>query len=587
MNNIRNFINYFHLLPLLILILLGLYGIQALFHPGLYSAHDIWHQVARLYHYSAAVNDGAILPTWISTLANGYGYPLFYFSYHFPWLMGLPFIWLGFSIFSTLKILFGLAFMAAGFAMYCLAFVIFKNRLAALTAASLYLISPYHFFSIFVSASIGTVFQFALIPLIVLGLYQVIIQQKLHGIVLLSLSAAGSILSHLMTFVFISPFLAVYSLFLFAIQWKRAGILRSNRSLYYLIAAGCLTLGLSAFYLIPSLVYLPLVKASENNAAFSNIYLGAFITIKQLIYSTWGFAPYVSSAAESELSFQLGIAQWLSILGITFILPIYLLITFSNKHRPLLVSRSTFLTVVNEMMNTKFLAHRWLVSLFMLGLFVISCWLMLKSSIIIWHLISNYVALDFPFRYLVLAVSISSLLAGILVGSFKSTKIQLYLSIFLISVALYTNRNHVRVNMYTNYKLEDYVGAEITTNTYHEYLPLAADSSLLKLDKPPVIHGIPAKIIYQSPTRLVISTELDASRGAALRQYDFPGQQVYVNGNLVERAFEPGKLILLRLPPGHHLIEIIYKNPPIYNLSMLITVCSLVIIVYLLIRRKR
>lgn len=117
-----------HLGPVLIILIFSLVGIKALFYPGLYSAHDIWHQVARFYHYSKAVSDGQIPPYWIGNLANGYGYPLFFFSYHLPWILGLPFLGLGISIPETLKILFVFSYILSGIFMYLLVNGILKTK---------------------------------------------------------------------------------------------------------------------------------------------------------------------------------------------------------------------------------------------------------------------------------------------------------------------------------------------------------------------------------------------------------------------------------------------------------------------------
>jgi hypothetical protein len=95
-----------HWLFIILILLFGVMGISALFHPGLYTAHDIWHQVARYYHYSQALREGNIFPMWVSQLAFGYGYPLFIFSYHFPWMVGTPLLWLGLDHFTGLKILY-------------------------------------------------------------------------------------------------------------------------------------------------------------------------------------------------------------------------------------------------------------------------------------------------------------------------------------------------------------------------------------------------------------------------------------------------------------------------------------------------
>ncbi len=105
-------------LYLIIVAAFSILGMKALIHPGLFTAHDIWHQVVRLYYYYQGISDGQIPPVWIGQLANSFGYPLFLFSYHLPWIIGIPFLEIGFDIPNTLKILFFLSFLTSGFSMY-------------------------------------------------------------------------------------------------------------------------------------------------------------------------------------------------------------------------------------------------------------------------------------------------------------------------------------------------------------------------------------------------------------------------------------------------------------------------------------
>lgn len=154
----NNIVKNIHLLSIFIVLLFSLIGLQSLFHPGLFTAHDIWHQVARIYHYYQALNDGQFPPYWIGTLAKGLGYPLFFFSYHLPWIVAFPFLKVGLDIPFTLKLLFFLAYFLSGVSMYFFTNSLFKNKLAALLSSLLYLWAPYHFLTILVIASIGTVF---------------------------------------------------------------------------------------------------------------------------------------------------------------------------------------------------------------------------------------------------------------------------------------------------------------------------------------------------------------------------------------------------------------------------------------------
>ena len=282
-----------HWLYLLIIIIFSFLGLKALLHPGLYTAHDIWHQVARLYHYKEAILDGQFLPGWISNLSLGYGYPMFIFSYHLPWIVALPFIFSGLSIALTIKILFFLSFFTSGLAMYGLANYFFKDKLAALLSALLYLWAPYHFLTVFVSAAMGTSFVFIFLPLIFWGVSLSFEKNKLKAVSLLTIGLTGSILSHLMTTVMVAPFIVLFTLYLFIDKHKgnsNKKILNKQTKLALKnIALGILfTLLITSFYLLPLIAYMKKIIASNGGAGLGKVYLGSFVNFKQLLYSKWG-----------------------------------------------------------------------------------------------------------------------------------------------------------------------------------------------------------------------------------------------------------------------------------------------------------
>ncbi|MCL4417828.1 MAG: hypothetical protein M1365_14250, partial [Actinobacteria bacterium] len=189
---------------LIIVAIFSFLGTKALFHPGLFTAHDIWHQVVRLYYYSQGVNDGQFPPYWVSTLANGFGYPLFSFSYHLPWIISIPLLKTGFDIPGTIKSLFFLSYISSGITMYFFVSTFLKNRLAATLSSILYLWLPYHFLIIFVGGSMGIAFVFTFLPLIFLGIHLNKEESK-FGIPVLSLGVSGLILSHIMHLIFLLP----------------------------------------------------------------------------------------------------------------------------------------------------------------------------------------------------------------------------------------------------------------------------------------------------------------------------------------------------------------------------------------------
>lgn len=538
-----------HWIYIILIIIFTFFGMWALLHPGLFTAHDIWHQVVRLYYYSQAVNDGQFPPYWIGQLANGFGYPLFFFSYHLPWLIAIPFIKIGVDIPNTIKILFFLSYLLSGLFMYFFVDNLLKNRMAALLSSILYLWAPYHFLTIFVGASMGIVWVFAFLPLLLLGIH-LIKEENTLGIPITAIGLAGIILSHLMHLIFLIPVLLSFLLAEFATSRNKIILIR--RSIFGLVI-GCL---LSAFYLIPSVYYNQFTRLSQESGLVE-LYKRNFVNFSQLLYSKWGFGPITSNAKDGEISLQIGIAQWISVVGVTLLL-------FLGKLRK----------------DTR------LLTIFTLSGFVISIFLMLDYSSPVWQFIEKFVALDYPFRELLGVTFIGSFFAGILFVSFKGKK-QYLILIPIILIAVYTNRNHIRVNLYTEIPLQTYVDSEVTTNTFNEYLPINADNKLLNRGYNLIEGGNFSTSNFKRTTNS-LSLDINAKEEgvASIGQFYFPGQTVYLDSKIIKFSADTEGRISFPVIAGVHSVTVKYQETPLIKISIFMTVIGIFITGVLLLKKK-
>lgn len=540
-----------------IIILFSLLGMKALFFPGLFTAHDIWHQVVRFYYYSQAIIDGQFPPYWISKLGNGFGYPLFIFSYHLPWMIGVLLLNIGFNLFDSIKILFFLSYILSGLTMYFFVLTLLKNRLAALTSSILYLWLPYHFLIIFVGASMGIAFVFIFLPLIFLGINLIGKRSEL-GIPILSIALSGIILSHIMHLIFLSPLILILTLYEFISCKDKANFLKN------LFLGLVLTVLISAFYLLPAFFYSNSTKLYTENG-FSELYKRNFINFKQLIYSKWGVAPIVNNAKNAEISFQLGITQWLSIA---------LLIT------------TIFINVVY---TTKKLSKTYLkLSTLLLSTFVIYIILMLDFSKPIWALLVRVISLDFPFRLLLPASFIASVCAGVVIANFQK-RFKILFSIFLILIASYTNRNHLRVNMHTNYPISTYLDSQlsVTTNTFNEYLPINANPRLLQ--KPwneAVGENLSSLNTKQTTNSLSFDVNLTKDQKVSVGQFHFPGQTVYLDSKISQFDIDSEGRISLIVSKGQHNIIVRYQQTLLIKLSKILTAMGISLVLFLLFKER-
>ncbi len=540
------------LIFLIIILTFSILGMKALLHPGLFTAHDIWHQVVRLYYYHLAVNDGQIPPYWIGQLAHNFGYPLLFFSYHFPWIIGVALMKLGLNFSETIKALFFLSYLGSGISMYFFARSLLKDKLSALLSSILYLWVPYHFLIIFVSASMGIAFIFTFVPLVLLGIH-LIRERSRFGIIILSLGILGIILSHIMHLIFLFPL--IFTLFL----WE---FIYAEKRMIYLknITLGVL-LGvlLASFYLLPAAYYNRFTRVN-GQTGLKELYKRNFIDLNQLVYSKWGYSPIVNNAKNGEVSFQLGVSQWISVIILV------LLIIFrrlSKKNHAL--------------------------GVFLLSGLAVSIFLTLDYSTTVWEVLVNIVTVDFPFRLLLPALLIASICAGLILVHF-SKKLKILILIFLILVALYTNRNHLNVNQYTDFPIETYLNleTEVTTNTFNEYLPIGANDKLLgKVWNEAYGEGITFSDKKQATNFLSFTINSKKEASVSAGQFYFPGQSLYIDNELNQLKVDKNGLISFNVPKGRHNIIIRFEDTLITRVSKILTLTGFIILLSSFINFKR
>lgn len=547
----------YEIIPLLLILVFSLVGMNALFHEGLFTAHDIYHQVTRLYYYYNSVADGQFPPYWIMQLASNHGYPLFFFSYHLPWLMGLPMLMFGTSIYTTLKALFFIGFFLSGLSMYFFSKAILLNKKAAILSSILYLWAPYHFLAIFVGASIGVVFSFIFLPLILLGLHLCFKNNK-QGVIVLAVSLAGIILSHITHLILFIP-----TIILFLI-WELVELRVRKQNLkgvfIKLLLAIILSILISAFYLIPAFYYRSLTYI-KTESGFATLYERHFINFSQLIYSKWGFGPIVNNAKNGEISFQLGIAQWISILGLVL------------------------LKLFKKIKDSLFF--------FLLSAFLLNTFLLLDYSSFIWKVISRYLIIDYPFRLILPLVFISSFSAGLIFIKIDKRLQNLFFVLILLT-AFYTNRNHTKVNLYTNLKIEDYLTSVITTttNTFHEYTPLTAHRSLVNKKETSIATAdVPVASIRENTNTLEFSVNLDKDQNISINQFYFPGLNTYIDNQKIPVTADENGLIKVDVPKGTHSITVLFEDTLLIKIAKSLTLIGIALVLIFwqnsLLRRKK
>jgi hypothetical protein len=212
----------------------------------MYDSADMNFHIQRFIGTRDALVDGQIIPQLDPNVLEGAGSApnIFYgplsayinvalsvlFKHNF--VMSVPFFFI-------------LCIFASAISMYHLTKYITKREASACISAIIYLSMPLFMYSVFEWQSFGTILAFVFLPLIVLGFYK-ILDQKTHGVLLLSLATIGLVLSHMLSTMIIGLFIIILCI----VNWRR---IFKKQILPKLVVSLLFVLLITAFFTVPFL----------------------------------------------------------------------------------------------------------------------------------------------------------------------------------------------------------------------------------------------------------------------------------------------------------------------------------------------
>lgn len=211
---------------------------------------------------------------------------------------------------------------------------------------------------------------------------------------------------------------------------------------------------------------------------------------------------------------------------------------------------------------------------------------MLDYSQSIWNIVIKFTTVDFPFRLLLPATFAASLAAGII---FINVKKSLRFLIFdlLIIVAIYTNRNHLNVNQYTDFPISTYLNIETekTTNTFNEYLPLHASGKLLNKPWNEIVgENISSSNMQQTTNLLSFNLKVIKEGTVSAGQFVFPGQRLYVDNKQTNFTTDEDGKINFVVNPGVHKITVKYQETLLIKISKVLTVVGILVVLFIFLK---
>ena len=391
--NKKSWIVFFVFLAILIPV------IFRLVRPGFFSMYDDM-QVIRVQQMDKCIKDGQFPCRWVPDLGYGYGYPLFIYYAPLPYYIMEGVHLLGFSYINTVKIGFIFSVFLSGLFFYLLSRNFF-SRLGSLATTALYIYVPFRAADLYVRGAMGELWGMVSLPLVILGFEYFIKKKDNRSLVFLSFSVFIFLISHNLTILISAPFIIIWVVIrLYDADLK----FHEFKKLAYSTLLG---VGLSSFFIIPLIAERNLVYIETLTKGYFN-FVNHFLSIKQLLFSThWGYGPSIVGPYDDQ-SLGLGplhfVVAVLSLLAVGF--------NKSKKAKRFLIV--LFLTSFGYL----FLAH--------------------SRSTPLWNAFSFLSIVQFPWRFVFVAVFITSFLFGYVVDVLKNTqKLAVFIFLFAVLVSLY------------------------------------------------------------------------------------------------------------------------------------------------------
>lgn len=521
-----------HFFSLLLIFGIVFWLTHALIRPGWFASHDGIYHIRRVGEMVEMLKAGYFPVRWGLALDNHYGIPLFNYVYPGPYYLASFFALLSpLGTPTILKILAIISFGGGAMAWYYL--YQSRSRLWGLTAAILYLTTPYHLVNLFVRFSLGEIMVLGILPWVLVMYHHLASRNRLFWYAPLPLFFA--LISHNFLGLIGMAIILFYAYF-------------SLPHFSLLLKSTLVSLILSAFFLLPMFAERGLILSGATND-FSFRYSDHFIYFRQLLYSRWDYWYSMPGIGQDGMTFQLGFTSIVVVLLSSLIL----------FRRP----------------------HKTGISLLFLYLFTLC--LILPVSRFLWDALPLLQVIQFPWRLL----GVLGLLTPLFIPYLKST-IPLFL--FLLALGLLNVRNY-RLPMKfwdstefaTQYAL---IQDKTTTSLRQELVP--RDSKVERWQNSLVTAPVDFQLDpASSQGKIIFTAESSGTESATVHKNYFPSWQGRVDQQEISLTPTIDGSISVALLPGLHHYQIELGSTRIESLGNLISLVSLGILFILKLRHVR
>lgn len=560
---------------------------RALLHPEFFRVHDFVHG-ARISELHLAMSEGHFPVRWTKNFGFGYGMPLFEFYAPLPYYVGGFIYWITQNLIFSVKMLWLIPNIVSFVGAYKLGKRLF-GTVGGLVTAVAFTLAPYRAVDLYVRGAVGEVWAMATFPWIIEYLLATVNREK-HAWKKFTVSLVTLLLSHnLMTLLFM-PIVGLLTLVCGGIVLPR--VKKNERALFGLRVVGplFLSIGMSAFYLIPALVEKGFTQVEERILSGYFHYSLHFLYIRQFFKENWKYGGSQWGPGD-DMSFFLGYGQigLLIILGLVILAGSVLLFKKRNN-----ASKNETKQVFNLKKHISTITPNKVVCLSILPLLMISLLMSLQKSEWIWNTLSPLQVVQFPWRFLSLIIFFLALANGYLFRLLTDKKLRILL--FVLSVLLFSVpawKYFQPETFLDNAEALYYSDEERIKKEMSEILPDYIPSRLSKTIHPRQEHRYqyvydPGKVevLVDHTHELLIKTEAVAETTLQLNIADYPGWTIEIDRQKIQPEINSLGLPEFVVPEGNHTVSARLLATPVRMISDLVSVFSLLIFVFFILEPK-
>ncbi|OGE33552.1 hypothetical protein A3J19_02320 [Candidatus Daviesbacteria bacterium RIFCSPLOWO2_02_FULL_41_8] len=550
-------------IPILLLLLSG-FIVWPLLVPGFFRVQD-YLQVMRIYEMRRCIEDLQIPCRWVADMGSGYGFPLFNYYGVFPYyIAAISSYFLGFI--GAAKLIFFLPLVLGGVFMYFLAKEVFGKE-AAFVSAVLYAFAPYRALDIYVRGSITEVFAMALMPLVFYFFLILIKSASLVNFLAATFTLAIFLLNHnLMTMLFL-PLLIVWVIYWLFIQRKTSRFGKNLAVVFLSLVLGFL---LASFFILPAYFEQNLIQAENlKESEFIPNFRAHFVTVNQLFFSRfWGYGASIWGDQDG-LSFQVGWPHWqLALIAGCLLLIQGFKDRFSLREKNYLLYFIFFAVSVASLLMTH------------------------NKTAFVWELIGKLQFVQFPWRFLSVAIFFVSFLGGVIVLFIKS-RYRVYFIVIITFLTVFLNFRYFQPEYYKNNQSDKdlLTGSEwefYQQGSLTDYLPKAARKPTKIAPGMPIVKG-DAKVenFTKSSNKFKFRVEVKNRAIIDIPVFDFPIWKILANGKAIEHS-DKGEFgsIRIELSPGSYIVNGYFENTWLRTAANSLSLIAAGVILLIILRRK-